>query len=547
MQGLNQDYPLILSTVLEHAAANFADVPVVSYSQGEVTRYDYGRMAARARRLGSVLTTQAPAQGSDHFVGSLAWNTHRHLELFYGASGIGAVLHTANPRLAPDQIVYTINFTGYRTLFIDPDTVALAEQILPRLEHVDRFVIMAARDHMPATSLPGIVCYEDLIDAGDANFRWPDLDERAACGLCFTSGTTGEPKGALYSHRGTVLSALSTGGGNAWALSADDAILALPGFFHCNGWGIPFLAPMFGSKVVMAGRRMDTAFIHKLILDEGITVGPAVPTIWMDLLNHCQHTGHGRSLGRLNRLFTGGTAPPAAMIETYLRQHSVRTHHAWGMTETTHGATFTFAGRHVVDDAAIATMRTQGKPAYGNEIRIVDEAGGALPKDGKTPGHLQSRGHWNASAYFRRAEVTVETEDGWMITGDVALIDPDNTLHIVDRAKDVIKSGGEWISSPALEEAACRHASVQEAAVLAIPHPRWQERPLLILVPRAGMAVTAEEMQNHLMPLIPKWWLPDAIASVRELPHGPTGKVQKDTLRQWLRDGRIVLVPPPLG
>lgn len=538
MQGLNQDYPLTLSTVLEHAAANFADVPVVSHNRGEVTRYDYGRMTARARRLGSVLANRNAASGPDHFVGSLAWNTHRHLELFYGASGIGVVLHTANPRLAPDQIVYTINFTGYRTLFIDPDTVVLAEQILPRLEYVDRFVVMAAGDHMPATTLPGVECYEDLIDAGDANFHWPSLDERAACGLCFTSGTTGVPKGALYSHRGTVLSALSTGGGNAWALSADDAILALPGFFHCNGWGIPFLGPMFGSKLVMPGRRMDTAFVNALILEEGITVGPAVPTIWMDLLEHCHRTGQG--LGQLNRLFTGGTAPPAAMIESYLREHNVRTHHAWGMTETTHGATFTFTGKHVAGDAAIATMRMQGKPAYGNEIRIVGEAGEVLPKDGKTPGHLQSRGHWNASAYFRRPEVAVETDDGWMITGDVAVIDPDNTLHIVDRAKDVIKSGGEWISSPALEEAACRHASVQEAAVLAIPHPRWQERPLLILVPRTGMAVTAEQMQSHLLPLIPKWWLPDAIVSVPELPHGPTGKVQKDTLRQWLREGRIV-------
>ena len=545
MQGLNQNYPLILSTVLEHAAANFGDVALVSHNHGEETRYDYRRMAARARRLGSVLVGEG--LGPEDFVGSLAWNTHRHLELFYGVSGIGAVLHTANPRLAPEHIAYTINFTGYRTLFIDPDTVALAEQVLARLEHVERFVMMAARDLMPATSLPNVVCYEDLIGPGDEAFVWPALDERTACALCFTSGTTGMPKGALYSHRGTVLSTLSTGGGNAWALSADDAILALPGFFHCNGWAIPFLAPMYGSKLVMPGRRMETDFLHGLILREGITVGPAVPTIWMDMLQHSRRTGLG--FGQLDRIFTGGIAPPAPMIETFLREHNVRTHHAWGMTETTHGATFSFASRHAsasgqeapeASDAAIAAMRTQGKPAYGNEIRVVDDEGRILPHDGKTPGHLQSRGHWIAGAYFRRPEVQAQSEDGWLITGDVAVIDPDNTLHIVDRAKDVIKSGGEWISSQALEEAACRHAGVREAAVLAIPHPRWQERPLLIVVRREGSSVTADELRDHLLALIPKWWLPDSIAFTPEFPHGPTGKVQKDTLRQWLRDGRIV-------
>ena len=535
MLGLNQDYPLILSTVLEHAAVNFADVPVVSFSHGEQTLTDYRSTAARARRLASALS--AEGLGPDSFAGSLAWNTHRHLELFYGLSGIGSALHTANPRLAPEHIAYTINFTAYRTLFIDPDTVALAETILPKLVHVERFVIMAARDRMPSTNLPSVTCYEDLLDAGSETFAWPLLDERTACALCFTSGTTGVPKGALYSHRGTVLSALSTGGGNAWALSADDAILALPGFFHCNGWGIPFFGPMYGAKLVMPGRRMDTDFLHGLIVNEGITVGPAVPTIWMDLLEHCHRTGLG--FGRLNRLFTGGTAPPAKMIEAYWQDHDVRTHHAWGMTETTHGATFSFTSRHAGGDSAIAAMRTQGKPAYGNEIRIVDEAGNPRPRDGKTPGHLQSRGHWIAGAYFRRPEVQVQTEDGWMTTGDVAVIDPDNTLHIVDRAKDVIKSGGEWISSPAMEEAACRHPAVQEAAVLAIPHPRWQERPMLVVVQRPGATITADELRDHLAGLIPKWWLPEAIAFVPELPHGPTGKIQKDTLRQWLRDGKI--------
>jgi fatty-acyl-CoA synthase len=539
MLGLNLDYPLLLSTVIEHAATTFAATPIVSCSRGETVRSDYRTAAARARRLASSLQRLGLETGG--FVGSLAWNTHRHFELFYGVSGIGGVLHTANPRLPPEQILYTINFTGYRTLFIDADTVALAEQLAPRLEAVDRFIVMAARPDMPATDLPNVQCYEDLIDAGDETFVWPALDERAACALCFTSGTTGQPKGALYSHRGTVLSAMSTGGGNGWALSANDCILAIPGFFHCNGWAVPFLGPMYGAKLVMPGRRADSAWLHSLIVQEDVTVAAAVPTIWLGMLDYCRATG--QALDRLNRIFSGGTAPPASMIETYLRDYRVRTSHGWGMTETTHGATISCAPHDQPVDAAVAAMRTQGKPLYGNEIRIVDETGKPLPRDGATPGHLQCRGHWIAGAYFRRPDLTLRTADGWMPTGDVAVIDPDNTLHIVDRAKDVIKSGGEWISSQALEEAAMRHPAVQEAAVIAISHPRWQERPLLIVVMQPDAEGSAGELRAHLLGCVPKWWLPESIAFVEDLPHGPTGKLQKEELRRRVADGTIAPVP----
>jgi len=539
MLGLNLDYPLLLSTVIEHAATTFATTPIVSRNRAETVRSDYRTAAARARRLASSLQRLGLETGG--FVGSLAWNTHRHFELFYGVSGIGGVLHTANPRLPPEQILYTINFTGYHTLFIDADTVAITEQLAPRLEAVDQFIMMAARQAMPATSLPNVHCYEDLIDAGDERFVWPALDERAACALCFTSGTTGQPKGALYSHRGTVLSAMSTGGGNGWALSANDCILAIPGFFHCNGWAVPFLGPMYGAKLVMPGRRADSEWLHSLIGQEDVTVAAAVPTIWLGMLEYCRETGQG--LGRLNRIFSGGTAPPASMIETYLRDYGVRTSHGWGMTETTHGATISFVPHDLPADAAVAAMRTQGKPLYGNEIRIVDETGKLLPHDGKTPGHLQCRGHWIAGSYFRQPDLKLQTEDGWMKTGDVAVIDPDNTLHIVDRAKDVIKSGGEWISSQALEEAAMRHPSVQEAAVVAIAHPRWQERPLLIVVKQQDAEVSAEDLRAHLLQCVPKWWLPDSIAFVEELPHGPTGKLQKQELRRWVADGLIVSMP----
>ena len=341
------------------------------------------------------------------FVGSLAWNTHRHFELFYGVSGIGGVLHTANPRLPPEQILYTINFTGYRTLFIDADTVALAEQLAPRLESVDRFIVMAARADMPATSLPNVQCYEDLIDAGDPAFAWPELDERSACALCFTSGTTGQPKGVLYSHRGTVLSALSTGGGNGWALSANDTVLGIPGFFHCNGWAVPFLAPMYGAKLVLPGRRADSEWLHRLMVEEGVTIAAAVPTIWLGMLEHCRETG--QRPGRLRRIFSGGTAPPSAMIEAYLTDYGVRISHGWGMTETTHGATISFARDDLPQDAAVAAMRTQGKPLYGNEVRIVDDEDKPVLRDGVTPGHLQCRGHWIAGAYFRRPELDLKT------------------------------------------------------------------------------------------------------------------------------------------
>jgi acyl-CoA synthetase (AMP-forming)/AMP-acid ligase II len=536
MLGLNLDCPLLLSTVIEHAARTFGDTELVSHSRAETVRSTYRDAALRSRRLASSLQRLGVEEGG--FAGSLAWNTHRHFELFYGVSGIGGALHTANPRLPPEQVLYTINFAGYRTLFIDADTVALAEQLAPRLESVDRFIVMAGRADMPATNLPDVQCYEDLIDAGDPGFAWPELDERSACALCFTSGTTGQPKGVLYSHRGTVLSALSTGGGNGWALSANDTVLGIPGFFHCNGWAVPFLAPMYGAKLVLPGRRADSEWLHRLMVEEGVTIAAAVPTIWLGILEHCRETG--QRPGRLRRIFSGGTAPPSAMIEAYLTDYGVRISHGWGMTETTHGATISFARDDLPHDTAVATMRTQGKPLYGNEVRIVDDEDKPVPRDGVTPGHLQCRGHWIAGAYFRRPELDLKTRDGWMRTGDVAVIDPDNTLHIVDRAKDVIKSGGEWISSQALEEAATRYPGVQEAAVIAIPHPRWQERPFLIVVTDNDATVSPEALRAHLLDHVPKWWLPDAIAFTKELPHGPTGKLQKDILRRHVVDGTIV-------
>jgi acyl-CoA synthetase (AMP-forming)/AMP-acid ligase II len=423
MQGLNQDLPLLLSSILEHGASTFGGTWVIGRYGGEIMDYDYAGLEARARKFASALHWLG--YGPDRFIGSLAWNTHRHLELFYAATGVGAALHTRNPRLRPPQIAYTINFTGYQALFIDTDTLALAEQLAPQLNTVRRYVMMAPAGTLPQTSLPELLSYEDLLMDGDAGFAWPVLDERSACLLCFTSGTTGPPKGALYSHRGTVLNALSTGGGNAWGLSANDAIIAIPGFFHCNGRAVPFLGPTYGTKLVLPGRRTDSWFLHGLIVDHGVTVAPGVPTVFLDLLRHCRETGVG--LARLNRLFSGGTAPPLAMMEAYLRDYGVRTIHGWGMTETTSGATMSFAPRDLSPDAALAAMRTRGRPVFGAAIRIVGEDGTVLPRDSVTTGHLQVRGHWSAAGYFRRPEVEAMTEDGWLQTGDVARIDPDKT------------------------------------------------------------------------------------------------------------------------
>lgn len=536
MHGLVQDRPLLLSSVIEHGATNFARVPIVGQYAGESIHYDYAGAHSRAKRLASSLLRIGIGHGD--FLGSLAWNTHRHFELIYAATGIGAVLHTANPRLPPEHIAYTINFTGYNTLFVDAETIGLAEQLAPRLKRVDRYVLMVSRDRLAKTALPNALSYEDLTAGGEDDFVWPRFDERLASILCFTSGTTGAPKGVLYSHRGTVLSALSAGSGNGWALSADDTMIGIAGFFHCNGWGVPFFGPMYGAKLVLPGRRMDSEWLHGLIVGEGVTVASGVPTIWLGMLQYCREKGH--RLGQLQRIFSGGTAPPAAMIDAYMSDYGVRTLHGWGMTETTHAATVSFAPRAAAATEVIAAARTQGKPLYGDEIRIVDEAGVPLPHDGKQSGHLEARGHWIASGYFRQPDVALQSPDGWMKTGDIAVIDPDNTLHVVDRAKDVIKSGGEWISSIALEEAAISHPELLEATVVAIPDPRWQERPLLIAVLRPGAQLTAESLSAHLAARVPKWWLPDRIEFVEELPHGPTGKVQKDVLRRRIQDGTLV-------
>lgn len=530
MLGLTQFWPLTTSSIIEHGAANYGDTEVVSRSaEGGLHRYDYRTAEQRARRLAKALHMHGLSAGE--IVGSLAWTTHRLFELFYAVPGLGAVLHTANPRLAPEQIAYTINHAGYRYLFVDLDCLSVAEAIAPSLTNVVHFVVMTDAAHMPSTSsLKNLLCYEDLIAGADDNFVWPVLDERRASTLCYTSGTTGDPKGVLYSHRGSVLNSMAITSGSGWSLGPTDAVLSVAAFFHCNGWGAPYVGPMVGAKLVLPGRALDAASLHELIVTEGVTIATGVPTIWLSVLEHLASTGG--DLGRLDRIVCGGTTPPPAMVQRLRRDYGVRTIHAWGMTETTHASTAIQAPPEASEAQEQEILRSQGRPIYGSAIRVVDTTGEVLPRDGASVGHLQIRGHWIASAYFRRDDPDLLDDAGWMNTGDVAVIRPDGAMQITDRSKDVIKSGGEWISSVELENAALAHPDVAEAAVIGVEHPKWQERPLLLVVPRPGAEIAPGALRRWMADRVAKWWLPDAVLVVEELPRTATGKVRKNVLRE---------------
>ncbi len=530
MQGLLQYQPLLLSDILEHGARTFPHVPIVSWTGTEAFRYDYREAARRARRLASVLPRLGIKPGD--FVGGMAWTTHRHFELMYAVPGVGAALHTINPRLSGEHIVYSINHAHERVMFVDPDCVPLMETLAPLCTAVDCFVVMSSRAAAPPTRLPNVYFYEDLIDSGDDAFTWPSFDERAASTACFTSGTTGNPKGVVYSHRGTYLSAMAIAAPNVWGVSHRDAIIVLAPFFHCNAWGATYLGPMAGAKLILPGRDMDGRSLQRLIVDEGATVGPGVPTVWLGIAEYCRSSG--AKLGSLNRIVCGGAAPPLALMRTFWREYGVRTIQVWGMTETTHAATVVWTDEDVL--AGVKEPRApQGQPVFGTQIRVVSDAGQALPKDGVSAGQLQVRAHWCASGYLYRDDVSLCDREGWLHTGDLAVIGEDDSLKLTDRLKDVIKSGGEWVSSVDLENAAIGHPSIAEAAVIGIPHPRWQERPLMYVVLRPGHEVSPQDLRTFLSQHVAKWWLPEEIVYIDELPHNSTGKVQKEALRELYR------------
>ncbi len=530
MHGLMMNLPLNISALIQHADRCHGDTEIVSRTvEGGIHRYTYSDAHRRSRQLANALTALG-VKASDR-IGTLAWNGYRHLEIYFGSSGIGAVCHTVNPRLFPEQITYIVNHAEDTFLFFDLTFLPLVEKLAPHCKGVRGWVAMTDRAHMPASSLD-LLCYEDLVNAHSDDFEWPVLDENLASSLCYTSGTTGNPKGVLYSHRSTILHAYAACLPDALNLSARDVVLPVVPMFHVNAWGLPYSAPLVGAKLVFPGAQLDGASLVELFESEKVTCSAGVPTIWLGLLQHVKAKGIG--FGTLKRTVIGGSACPPAMIRTFEDEYGVQVLHAWGMTELSPlGTVNTFKSRHLEWSEAErhALQNKQGRAIFGVEMKIVDDEGKELPRDGKAFGDLLVRGPWITREYFR-GEGGDPLADGWFPTGDVATLDQDGFMQITDRSKDVIKSGGEWISSIDLENAAMAHPSVAEAAVIGVAHPKWDERPLLLVRLKEGATATREDMLKFFEGRVAKWWIPDDVVFVENLPHTATGKLLKTKLRE---------------
>lgn len=540
MLGLMQDWPLLLHRLIDHAARHHPGREIVTRSvEGPIHRSSWAEARQRSLRVAQRLARDGIRPGDR--VATLAWNTGRHLEAWYGIAGIGAIYHTVNPRLFPEQIAWILNHAESRVMMADLTFVPLLEELAPKLAHVERYILLTDAAHMPAsTRLPGAIPYEDWLAEADGDFAWASFDENTAAGLCYTSGTTGEPKGVLYSHRSNVLHALTCTMPDVMSLSSRDRVMPIVPMFHANSWAIPFAAAAAGAALVMPGARLDGASVHQLLEEERVTYAAAVPTVWMMLLQHLEATG-GR-LSTLERTIIGGSACPRALAKAYQEKYGVQVRHGWGMTEMSPVGTVCVRKPETegLDTEAWLDMQEkQGIALFGVDMKITDDAGRELPWDGRTFGRLKVKGPAIARRYFRREEEEILDADGYFDTGDVATIDPNGYMKITDRSKDVIKSGGEWISSIDLENLAVGHPDVAEAAVVAVPHPKWGERPLLLAVPKPGRAPTRESLLDFLRPKVAKWWLPDDVVFVPELPHTATGKLLKTKLREDYRDHRL--------
>jgi len=529
MNGLMMQLPLLVSSLLVHAERHHGEQEVVSRRcEGDLHRYSFRDLALRARQLAQAL--QRLGVRDDERVATLAWNGHRHLELYYAVSGSGAVLHTLNPRLHPDQLAWIAAHAEDRVLCFDLTFLPLVQAVAPRLTGVRHFVLMSDRARMPTPeAFPGLLCFEDLLAAESGHYDWPVFDEQRASSLCYTSGTTGHPKGVLYSHRSTLLHTLAAALPDALNCRASDTVLPVVPMFHVNAWGLPYIACMVGAKLVFPGPALDGASLHHLFESERVTLSAGVPTVWQGLLAHVQ--AQGLSFSTMRRTVIGGAACPPSMLHAFQEQHQVDVIHAWGMTELSPVGTVS-QFKHAPADAAErdALQAKQGRSVFGVDMKVVDEHGAELPWDGKSTGELMVRGHWVLSEYLKGE--THPLVDGWFPTGDVAHIDAQGFMQITDRAKDVIKSGGEWIGSIDLENIAVSHPEVAQAACIAARHPKWDERPLLIVVRKPGATVTGPELLAHFEGKVAKWWIPDEVVFVDAIPLGATGKIQKNKLRE---------------
>jgi acyl-CoA synthetase (AMP-forming)/AMP-acid ligase II len=532
------DRPLLIGPLIQYAAEYHGDTEIVTRTvEGPIHRYSYVEAERRAKQLAKALQRLGVCLGDR--VATIAWNGHRHFELYFAISGIGAVCHTINPRLFADQLKYIVNHAEDRLIFLDLTFAPLAEKMASEWAPVRHYVIMTDRAHMPQTKLPGALCYEELLAAETPDLAWPEFDENTASSLCYTSGTTGNPKGALYSHRSTLLHSFAVCSANAVAISMRDSIMPIVPMFHVNAWGIPYAAAMSGAKLVFPGPKLDGASLYELIEAEKVTLSLGVPTVWLGLLQYLEQTG--KRIDGVNRVTVGGSAAPLSMIEAFEEKYGVQCIHGWGMTEMSPVGTLAlpkakFLARPKAERLALKAK--QGFPLYGVDMKVASPDGTVQPHDGVASGELYVRGPWIVGAYYNDEAATAQAFDseGWFRTGDVASIDPDGYMQIVDRSKDVIKSGGEWISSIDVENAAMGHPDIAEAAVIGIAHPKWDERPLLIVVPKPSRRPGKEEILGFLGDKIAKWQLPDDIVFVPELPHGATGKVLKSRLREQFRD-----------
>jgi fatty-acyl-CoA synthase len=530
-----QDYPLLVHTILDHAALNHGERELVTRAvEGPIRRCTLADI--RVRSLGVAKALQREGIGLGDRVATMAWNTDRHMETWYGIMGVGAICHTINPRLFAEQLVYIFNHAEDRILFVDTTFIPIVEAIATQLRSVEKYIVLTDQENMPDCALPGAVDYESWLAASDADFKWASFDENTAAALCYTSGTTGHPKGVLYSHRSNVLHGMMVNQPDVFGLQSSDVILPIVPMFHANAWALTYGAPAAGACLVMPGAGMDGRSIYELLDSEKVTATAAVPTVWLGLLEYLEETGS--QLPYLNRVVIGGAAVPRMMLEKFENNYAVTVIHGWGMTEMSPVGTtgcIKHSSQHLKGEERIQLKLKQGRTPYLVEMKIVDDDGAELPRDGKTFGHLVVRGPAVSRAYFKQ-DATILDENGWFDTGDIATIDELGYMQITDRDKDVIKSGGEWISSIEIENAAVGCDGVTEAAVIGIAHPKWGERPLLLLVKQPGSDLSKQSMLQFLEGKIASWWMPDDVVFIDEIPHTATGKIQKMDLRKQFAD-----------